>query len=186
MFYDSVEAMAKDAPNVAKRLFSAANIAYNAVNAGTLSAKTQGFENGSGIAVADVGTEEFVSARGQQAKAAQEVLASAVYGILDGAAAAARGGPPGMAQATQAAAKEQVNNMVKRHKEEQEARATAIAEVKYKKELDKAATDIERRLFAATAASTKPISDEVQKSIDDASVNLYVTRPKDPMINTVA
>lgn len=186
MFYESVEAMAKDAPNVMKRQFSAANIAYNAVNTNTLSNTSQGFDNGSGIAVAETGTEEFVGARKQQADAAQQVLAAAVYGILEGAAMASRGGPPGMAQATQAAAKAQVQAVVKRHKEQQESRATMIAEIKYKKETDKAAEQIVQRLFAATASSTKEISEEVQKSIDDATVGLYTTRSKDPSINTVA
>ncbi len=170
-----------------KRQNSAQNIAGQ-INSTTLSnAAEQGAgENSAGLAANNPAqSEEFVSARAQQADAAQQVVAAEVFAILENAAAAARGGPPGMAQAVQAAAKQQVQALVKRHKEQEEAKATEIAEIKYKKEVDKKAEEVNQRLFAATAASTKDISEDVQKSIDDAT-NVYTTRPKDPSVNVVA
>ncbi len=188
MFYDSVEAMAKDAPNVLKRQFAAGNIAYNGVNVKTLSdAGEQGAgENSAGLAANNPAqSEEFVGAREQQANAAQEMLAAAVYGILDAAASAARGGPPGMAQATQAQAKAQVQALVKRVGEQEKSKATMVAQIQYDGEVEKKAKEVEERLFAATAASTKEEDESVTKAREDAR-DVYTTRPKDPMVNVVA
>ncbi len=170
-----------------KRRFAAQNIA-DKINGTSLSnAAEQGAgENSAGLAALNPAqSETFVGAREQQAEAAQQVLAAQVYGILENAAAAARGGPPGMAQATQAAAKQQVNALVKRFKEQEEAKAVMVAEIKYKKEVDKKAEEVNQRLFAATASSTKEITEDVEKSIADAT-NVYTKRAKDPSVNEVA
>lgn len=177
MPYESVDAMMNDAPNVMKRRLNSEHIAANGVN--NLEKTAQGFDNDKGIAVAEIATEVFVAARVLQEVAARGVLAAAVYGLLEGAAAASRGGPPGMVQATQAATKKAVADLVQRHKEQQESRAAMIAEIKYNKELHIASKGILERLGAATLASTQPISEEVQQSMDDATF-AFSSRPKDP------
>lgn len=170
-----------------KRRNSAENIASK-ISATLLSnAGEEGAgENSAGLAANNPAqSEEFVSARAQQAESAQQALAAQVFGILENAAAAARGGPPGMAQAAQAAAKQQTHAVVKKAEEQQKSIATMVVQLEYQKEVDKKAEEVNRRLFAATAASTKEISEDVQKSIDDAT-NVYTTRPKDPSVNVVA